>query len=261
MIIPTWLRSWRERMSNAETHLARIRAGEITLQHVPRKEKTHALCVAAVHMNGRDIINVPSHLRSKAVCYAAVYQNPMAIKAVPLAILQDEPGILELALGRNGTLLKWAAETEGVTALLTERMCEKAVNSHGRSLQHVPPQLRTREMVRNAIIRDGALLMLLEGKESLVGDLIEQIHIKHLPDQFKTEKRCLAQVKEQGRLLRYVPLRVMTEEIIEAALQSNPWAIEYVPATFADSAPVKAAIRRGGFPEKLLKNLALQVAG
>lgn len=242
-------------MNASEAYLDQIREGVTTLQYVPRKEKTHALCLAAVHKDGRDIVNVPLHLRSKAVCYSAVFQNAIAIKAVPIQVLEEEPGILELALGRQGTLLEWAATNQATAKLLTEQMCQKAVNSHGGSLKYVPALFRSREMVRQAIIRDGSLLVLLANQEMLVADLIDQIPLKHLPDQFKTREICLEQVSKQGRLLRYVPMRVMDEEIIQAALESNPWAIEYVPATFADFLPVRALMREEGLPRSLMRHL------
>jgi len=244
-------------MMNRDDYLAAIRSGEMTLQGVPRKDKDHQLCLAAVHANGRDLKNVPKHFRSKAVCYSAVFQNADAIKFVPQEILEEEAGILELALGRKGTLLEWAAEH--AAALLTKRLCEKAVNSYGLAIKWVPTDFRTKEMVRTAVIRDGIVLMALQGEDQMIQDVAHEVSIKHLPDQFKTREICLAQVAKQGRLLQYVPLRILDDDILDAALNSNPWAMEFVPAHLASSPAVKDAILRGGVPKHMIEGLKVVV--
>ena len=234
-----------------------VRAGEISLQNLSRSEKTHGICLAAVQFNGLAIQHVPKYLRSLPIYFSAVYQNANAIKWVPWETVNKHPELLQLALGRKGTLMEWAAKNH--RDRLTKEMCQLAVNSHGMAVKWVPDRFRDAEMVRTAVIRDGMVLLALEENPAFIKEIASQIALKYLPDQFKTKELCLEQVRKQGRVLQHVPADLIDDEILEAALASNPWALEFVPITKAWSPAVQAAIKSGACPEHLVvrfRNLA-----
>lgn len=241
------------------TYIDQVRSGETSLQYIPRKEKTHAICLAAVHRDGAELYHVPQHLRSQAVCFTAVHQAPDAIRHLSVEFLDAFPDLVDLAVSRKGTLLEWVARH--APAHLRRRVVEKAINSYGYAIQWAPADLLDKDLVRLAVSRDGRVLHALGQRNlSIVKDLIPEICIKHLPDEFKTYDACLNQVASQGRLLQYVPLRLIDEALVEAALRSNPWALEFVPATFASSPAVEAAIASGDAPAHMAQNIGLRIA-
>ena len=240
------------------TYIEQIRSGSISLQFVPRKEKSHALCLAAVHRNGLELYHVPNHFRSEAVCFTAIFQAPEALRYLSIETLDAYPDLVDLAVSRKGTLLEWVASK--APDHLRKSVIEKAVNNYGYAIKWAPTELLCKEIIRTAVLRDGRVLHALGQNIKLVEDLLPEICIKHLPDEFKTYKTCLAQVSDQGRLLQYVPLRFIDEPLVEAALESNIWALEFIPATHSNCKAVEIAIESGNAPAHMVAGLGLQIA-
>ena len=235
-----------------------IRAGEIGLKEVPRKEKNHSICLAAVNMNGLELYHVPKYMRSETIHYAAIYQNAKAITYVDSDYLCHHQELIEIAVGRKGNVLKWLI-TE-IPGAVTYSVCTKAVRSSGAALAYVPENFLDKDLIRVAVENDASALNVLfkyhsaQIKEA-IADVLGSIPLKHLPDHFKNYEVCFNQVKAQGRQLKYVPLPLTDEVMIEAALVSNPWAIEYVPITFSDLPAVVSLIANNTIPSDLYSHI------
>ena len=243
-------------------YLEAIRTGDIQLLDVPKKSKTHALCLAAVNRNGLDLYHVPKYLRTETIQYAAVFQNAEAIKLVDADSLKSNPDLLVIAAGRKGHLLTWMVKT--VPEVITYDLCLKAVRSAGCALSFVPEHYLDKRMIRAAVEADAAALNFVfthhsDDVKAAIADVIEDIPLKHLPDHFKTYDVCLAQVSQQGRQLRYVPFPLIDKKMVGAALASNKWAVEYVPVTFSDLDTVISVMNDTALPSHLFDHIAAGV--
>lgn len=245
-------------MAGQHNYIQAIRAGEIGLINVPKKEKNHAICLAAVNVNGLDIYHVPKYMRSETIHYAAVYQNALALKFIDHEYLKEKPELVEMAVSRQGQMFHWLAKH--LPDVITYNVCRKAVNASGSALSHVPSEHLTKELVKIAALNDGSALNIVftstnpEVKEA-ISEVISEIPLKHLPDHFKRYDICKAQVSKQGRQLKHVPFSLIDEAMIECALTSNPWAIEYVPITFNNLACVLNIIKNKLVPGELFAHI------
>lgn len=245
-------------MDGQQNYIEALRAGEIGLINVPKKAKNHAICLAAVNVNGLDIYHVPKYMRSETIHYAAVYQNAQALKFIASDYLASKPELVEMAVSRQGQMFAWLVKN--VPEIITYNICRKAVNASGSALRYVPVQHINKDLVKIAALNDGSALNAVftstnpEVKEA-INEVIHDIPLKHLPDHFKSYEICKAQVEKQGRQLRYVPFSMIDEAMIEVALEANPWAIEYVPITFKNLACVLNIIKNKLVPGELFAHI------
>jgi replicative superfamily II helicase len=63
-----------------------------------------------------------------------------------------------------------------------------------------------------------------------------------VPEVLKTEKFCLAAVRQKGNHLQYVPKELKTEAVCMAAVQQNGAVLEFVPVNLR--AKVEAALNQ-----------------
>lgn len=239
-------------------YIESIRSGDMGLVEVPRKSKTHSICLAAVNQNGLDLYHVPKYMRSETIHYAAVYENAKAIEFIDSDYLVHHQDLVTFAVSRKGQVLKWLLSE--APSLVTYDVCLKAVRSSGSSLAYVPESMLDESLIRVAVENDASALNVLfkynaDSVKRAIGNVINSIPLKHLPDHFKSYEICLNQVSEQGRQLRYVPFPLIDERMVEAALNSNPWAIEYVPITFSDDSTVTSLISGGTLPHHLYEHI------
>ena len=94
---------------------------------------------------------------------------------------------------------------------LTEELCMNAVRIDGRSLQYVPPHMRSREMCLTA-----------------VGNNCHALAHVYITPHLDREL-CMVAVTADGMALQYVPYEFLDEEVCKAAVLQNRLAIEFVP--------------------------------
>jgi hypothetical protein len=214
-----------------------LQNSEITLKDVPRKEKSHSVCLSAVRINGLDLYHVPKHFRTDVVCYSAVFQNAKAILLLNDEYLTSNLDVVSMAISRNYRI--FIEMKNNRPKLINEELCMSAVRASGSVLAYVPDEFISDDIVRVALQNDSSALrdiriMKNEVVSKIIDDIIPKIPLKHVPDHLMTYKICLNQVAKQGRQLQHVPLHLIDLEMIEAALKHNEWAIEFVPVTFKD---------------------------
>lgn len=242
-------------MSN---YIELLRSRLICLQEVPRKEKTHSICLAAVNINGLDLYHVPNFLRSQTVIYAAIYQNALALKYLDNTFLQENPELLKIAVSRKSESFRII--NTNWPDLITTDLCMTAVRASGSNLRLIPDSQLTHELIVVAAQNDASALIGLRFLANpdicaLIKSIAHNIPLKHLPDHFKTYSICYNQVSKQGRQLKYVPDQFLDENMVGAAVTSNEWAIEFVPVYFKHLACVTKITNNPQFPKELFSHI------
>ena len=92
----------------------------VSLEHVPKKYKTAALCEVGVKSHGTNIQFVPEELISPELCEMAVRDMGQALEFVP-------------------------------KEFITQELCAIAVSTSGWALEFVPEELKTRELCEIAL--------------------------------------------------------------------------------------------------------------
>jgi hypothetical protein len=120
--------------------------------------------------------------------------------------IQDYDSIATIAVRNVSNTLQFVPEE-----MRTEQLCRRAVEKNGRALRHVPEKLRSREICNLAIQTRGLAL-------------------EYVPEQFKTPEMCQQAVEDQSRALEFVPDKVRTPELYITAMGEDPsWVITNLP--------------------------------
>ncbi|WP_299948216.1 DUF4116 domain-containing protein [uncultured Microbulbifer sp.] len=231
-------------------YLAEVRSG-LSLRDVPRKAKSFRTCFAAVQRDGLELYHVPKYHRVEPILYSAFHKSADSIRFCDLETFERAPDALLMAVRSRPSLLIWLSRN--VPDAISPELCEAAVKADGFAITQVPKIFITPELVKLAAVSNGKVLSTLIGHYDLVRDVAPQISLAHLPEELMTREICFEQVSKQGRLLKYVPLSLMDNQLVLAALDSNPWAIEFVPITFSELPEVKAVVESNDMPKSLTK--------
>ena len=97
--------------------------------------------------------------------------------------------------------------------VLTQEMCNEAVQSDPEVLEYVPDQYKTQEMCNEAVQRDPWML-------------------EHVPDQYKTQEMCNEAVQRDAEVLEYVPDQFVTQEMCNEAVEKSNGFLMFVPDWF-----------------------------
>ena len=100
--------------------LNRLEAYVVSLEHVPKKYKTAALCEVGVKSHGTAIQFVPEDMITPDLCEMAVRDVGLALAFVP-------------------------------KEFITQELCAIAVKKYGYALEFVPEELKTRELCEIAL--------------------------------------------------------------------------------------------------------------
>ena len=157
-------------------------------------------------------------------------QAGYAIRFVPEHILRSTD-LVKVAIAKDGRQLEWLKDN--LPDLITDEICTAAVNSCGYAVKYVPEECVNADLATLAVMRDGKAFYSLP-KQFQTKELVSKISIKYLPDELKEYKHCMGECIKQGRMLQYVPLHLIDEKMIEAALVRNSWALEFVPIQFKE---------------------------
>ena len=93
---------------------------------------------------------------------------------------------------------------------ITYEMCLVAVEKTGYSLEYVPVEFRTRELILKAVKRNGEA-------------------IRFVSEEQITEEMCRVAVQQTGLALMYVPSEFKTHDLCAQAVEDEPEVIKYVP--------------------------------
>lgn len=153
--------------------LALVRSG-CSLMHALTAPRTEAVCRAAVARDGSELGHVPQSLRSPALCVLAVKTKPDAIRHWPAVYRRSEPHLVA-AVEANPEVLRCLEKHEKTwevcraavrrcgtlfaavpVELRDDDVWEAAVSatSHPCSVEHLPPEARTPQVLHAALHRD-----------------------------------------------------------------------------------------------------------
>jgi hypothetical protein len=118
----------------------------------------------------------------------------------------------------------------------THAVCLAAVKKYGRDLKHVPVPLRTVEICSEALYKGfGGFWHDAERKEFIPEAIVQEVQ-KAVEERKKNDKlynAWLTLVKNDWRVLKYVPDHLRREGIIKAALKQSPEATAMIVANIS----------------------------
>jgi hypothetical protein len=234
------------------------------LRFVPEALKTPELCRAAVENEGSALEYVPESLKDEELCRTAVqcgHQLFMgsdwegygsALKFVPPTLrtgelchdavinygsFADAPDTVKTAGFCLAVLAKrWDKETVNAVpdALKTAVFYLEAVKQQPRVFKYVPDALKTSEMCRAAVEKDGG------NTASFLWE--PRAMLQYVPARLKTPELCLLAVKQNWQSLRFVPAALKTGEMCRIAVLANGDALKYVPRSLIASLAITVSI-------------------
>jgi hypothetical protein len=137
------------------------------------------------------------------------------------------PDFLIEAARRNGALLKYVDEK-----LRTPELCYQAIKNNGAALEFTPAPLRTEALCAAALETNPFALEFFPAALKLAPSFTARVH---------------AAVEKDGRVVRFVPATLLTQELCMQAVSSHADAIEYIPKHFRTAELWKAAIIKSGY--------------
>lgn len=136
----------------------------------------------------------------------------------------EAPGSLWLrGIERDGKLLTRIPEDER-----TPEMCLAAMRGFGDGIDLVPRATRSEAMILAAI-------------ENSAGAAIAKIDVEE-----RSEAACLRAVQLDGLLVNHVPIKMMTEQVLQTAVSQNSRALSFVPEFLQTGPLCEAAIKNDG---------------
>jgi hypothetical protein len=128
-------------------------------------------------------------------------------------------GVGKNQLQKEGTQLLWLALVKADPDLFDWVPLKKQTREMAQFVLDTPCEAR-RELLRflNPAVAD----------DFLCESILFYNDFRHIPDEFKFEKLCLAAVRKVGVRLEQVPAHLQTQEVIDAALERNPRAKKFI---------------------------------
>lgn len=93
--------------------------------------------------------------------------------------------------------------------ILTQKICDLAVEKHVDSIMWVPKRFLTNEICMKAISKNG-------------------LHLMYVPNDLQTTEMCLEAVKHDGLALAYVYKELQNDEICDTAVKQNEGSRMYI---------------------------------
>lgn len=190
---------------------AAVRDDAGALVYVPREHLTERLCIDAVKKYGLLLRAVPEKLRTREVCRAALdgasvpdFNSGEILRLIPYSDVCLE-GLQRFAPLVSDIYHVFDAIPEEA---LDGRIALFGVKADPSCLLLLPEHLKTEEVCREAINREGAL-------------------IHAVPEALQTEEMCRMAVLSNFEALKFIPDIRHTPELYGLALEKNALAIQY----------------------------------
>ncbi|MCM1508454.1 MAG: hypothetical protein NC177_15190 [Ruminococcus flavefaciens] len=214
---------------------------ERTLRNISKLDQTPKMVKVAVEADGTALKSVSKKLLTYELCKVAVAQNGMAIKYVPEQMLTDE--IVQIAVENNGLVLYHIegriTKQLAILAvrqsmklkrndffdypiayvpeeLIDEALIADSISYSPCSLKNTPTKYKTKEIVLQAVTKDGAAL-------------------EYVPANKINKQLIELAVNSNPSNLQFVPLARRTQEICEVAFQNNPFTLRWIPEKYITS--------------------------
>lgn len=135
-------------------------------------------------------------------------------------------------------------------SMITQEMCEIAVDLDGYNIGQIPPNRYTETLMLKALDK-GASLQAIPANyqtESLRVAAVERSwnELKFIPAADQSEAVKLAAVRNSGHALKYIPVESRSDQVLLEAVKSQPMALEHIPEhQQTDEVMLEAVSRRG----------------
>ena len=126
-----------------------------SFEYVPDEHKTYELCLAAAQHSGSSVKNLPEEYYSEELCLAIVQHSSANFDTIPKNKLTEKVCLLAISHGSRygGTILSKIPHE-----LITQEMCDKAIEKSIWSLEGVPEKFVTKEILMHvAAVAPGRL--------------------------------------------------------------------------------------------------------
>ncbi len=190
---------------------AAVRNDAGALVYVPKERLTEKLCIASVRRHGPMLQFVPDDLRTKEVCRAALAGSGFGdFNSGEISRLIPYPDICLEGLKRFAPLISdmYRIFESIPDEALDERVALFGVKADPACLLLLPERVKTEEVCREAISREGVL-------------------IHAVPLALQTEKMCREAVLSNVKALQFIPTEQHTSELYRQALEANALSLLY----------------------------------
>ena len=208
---------------------------QYTFRKVLKQDQTPDMVRFAVENDGYSIRFIFSKLITYELCEIAVKQNSKALSYVPEKF--KDQNLCELAVENDGLALNYVPGE-----WITPQLAFQAVSQNGLAIEYVPKRIISYKLAFQAVnqkiyikndfkkypisyiprrlLKEELLLTSITNSPDSIRDIAE--------GDLSREQYYLA-VSEKGTLLKIVPSKYRDEEMIGAAIASEPLSIEYIP--------------------------------
>lgn len=135
-------------------------------------------------------------------------------------------------------------------SMITQEMCEIAVELDGYNIGQIPPNRYTEALMLKALEK-GASLQAIPAQYQTESTRISAVEkswneLKFIPVADQSEAVRLAAVKNSGHALRHIPVESRSDQVLLEAVKSQPMALEHIPDhQQTDEIMLEAVSRRG----------------
>lgn len=135
-------------------------------------------------------------------------------------------------------------------SLITQQMCEIAVDHDGYNIGQIPPARYTDALMLKAL-ENGASLQAIPAEYQseairLVAVSKSWNELKFIPADSQSEAVKIAAVKNSGHALKYIPVENRSDEVLMEAVKSQPLSLEHIPDyQQTDEVNLEAVSRKG----------------
>lgn len=138
------LKNVPEHLRTYQVCLEAVKADSGSFEYVPEEHKTYELCLAAVKRSAFGIKSLPDDYFTEELCLELVAHTATNFKIIPKHRLTEKVCLLALSHGDRygGTIL-----SEIPKEMITQEMCDKAMERSIWSLKAVPSDMVTEEML------------------------------------------------------------------------------------------------------------------
>lgn len=274
-----------------EMYLTACKSRGSVLKGVPDEMKDAAMCLAAVQSDGVALQNVPDELKTVELCRAAVCKSSSAFAYMPMEFITPEFCISAISQQGDYSLIQSLPAEMKKTAFYermitadpnvffyipkknrTAKICRIAIK--GLGYPSIPDAVRkNRELfdyLNVSLLDHDTCLAFVEGSAEITDrhlmprteQPLEKILIsedicapvlaylgrllQYVPEKVITENLCRIAVENDYCALSYVPEHMVTKELCEIAFSQSVTAIKYIPPEYLDDEKCLAAVEHNG---------------
>lgn len=234
--------------------LAAVKSDGAALPLVPKRFQTDEIVFEAVSQNGAMLAKVASEQKTHALVRAAVDSDPSALEHCPKHLLNE--AVVMSAVRQRGEMLRAALNTSDSSAI-SEAVCMAAVTSQagdsGEALIYVLEKYITPELLRAAVMHQPtAIEMIAQAHASHLSDDLCRVAVERdgmtlrffRDAPFVDAEMCELALRQNGAAFQYVPEALKSFTMAEAAVRDYGAPLSTVPARMMTNYLLQMAIER-----------------